>query len=88
MMDITDLVLMGYANRTREEVGPNLIHPAILTATNFGLKGQFLNLLKEASFFRKGHKDAHKAYPRTSQDNILQRSRGDKIRGYTYSFPY
>ncbi|CAI9289840.1 unnamed protein product [Lactuca saligna] len=59
--DITDaLTLEKYAIRTCEGTVSRLVRLVIPPTTNFKLKGQFLNMLKETSFFGKDHEHANK----------------------------
>lgn len=53
------MTMEQYTQRARDRTGPGLVRLPIPEATNFELKGKFINMHKETPFYRKDKEDAY-----------------------------
>ena len=60
IVDITRMTMGDYKKRIREEYGPGLVPPEILSKRSFELKGHILSMLKDIPFAEREYEDAFK----------------------------
>ena len=83
MANIDEVPMGEWKKRIRNNTGPGLMQPVILTTATFELKGHILTQLKEILLYGKDHEDAYKhleevndiadyvKFPNVARDTVL-----------------